>query len=112
MLSPTKLNPHDDNLYDNPFADSSTPDPIQDNSAAAFIEPDIDLTGQSTTATSSKPAPPPVPTGNIGASSSTRNNVQQPVQQQGEGGTSDTYAGEDTLDEPVTVTIVSHCQEL
>ncbi|KAI7907626.1 Yip1 domain-containing protein [Cokeromyces recurvatus] len=88
MLSSTKLNTGEyrNEQYENPFADS-TVDPFQDNNA--YIEPDLDLTGQSTTTQS------PLPTGNIGQSIRS-NNIQYHAA---------TYSGEDTLDEPVTVTI-------
>ncbi|GAA5816804.1 hypothetical protein MFLAVUS_010337 [Mucor flavus] len=76
MLSPAN------EQHENPFI--STP-VLVDNSA--MIEPDLDLTGQSTT----KPTPV-VPV--------TDHNSIQPV------ATASTYTGEDTLDEPVTVTIM------
>lgn len=105
MLSPTKLNEsgsHGD-LYDNPFASTSA---NSFQSEAALIEPDVDLTGQST-AKVTEPIQPLPPTGNIGSSSNSRNmnsnNNQQNSSQQG--GNS-TYTGQDTLDEPVTVTIM------
>ncbi|KAG2235464.1 Yip1 domain-containing protein [Thamnidium elegans] len=76
MLSPAN------EQHENPFI--STP-VLVDNSA--MIEPDLDLTGQSTT----KPTPV-VPVAD--------HNSIQPVE------TTSTYTGEDTLDEPVTVTIM------
>jgi hypothetical protein len=105
MLSPTKLNGgshhNDDNQFENPFAD---------NISAAFIEPDLDLTGQSSTTVQPTPQKPAssntVPTGNIGSSSSSTRQQQEPTQQSTQQETLSTYAGEDTLDEPVTVTVV------
>ncbi|KAI8351807.1 Yip1 domain-containing protein [Choanephora cucurbitarum] len=73
---------HNNELYENPF-----------DSAETSIEPDIDLTGQSTT------TPKPLATGNITHTLSpppTTTTVPQ----------TSTYAGEDTLDEPVTTTIM------
>ncbi|ORE10620.1 Yip1-domain-containing protein [Rhizopus microsporus var. microsporus] len=68
--------------------------PFDDEASVALIEPDIDLTGQSTT----KPTEPqnvsPTVTGNIGSI----NNISQQQQQQ--------QQYEDTLDEPVSVTIM------
>lgn len=94
MLSPSKLNDTDSlqDQYENPFADA--------NDRAALIEPDLDLTGQSTTTASAPTQIPvtPVPVGNITNASSTR----QPT----ENLNSNVYTGEDTLDEAVTVTIV------
>lgn len=113
MLSPSKLNGggshHNNQHFDNPFA---TEDPFADNNSAAYIEPDLDLTGQSTTnntqkqpASSFGPAAATAPpTGNIGSSSSSNTRIQQPPQQQQEA--LSTYSGEDTLDEPVSITIV------
>ncbi|KAL9546833.1 hypothetical protein MBANPS3_006468 [Mucor bainieri] len=94
MLSPSKHQEEDDN----PFANSASIDPFQD---AAYIEPDLDLTGQSTVNT--QPSPQPAPMGNIGSSASTTRQTEQPS------ALADTstsvYSGQDTLDEPVTVTI-------
>ncbi|KAI9474063.1 MAG: Yip1 domain-containing protein [Benjaminiella poitrasii] len=92
MLSSTKLNTGDfrSEQYENPFAD-----PFQDNSnhSTAYIEPDLDLTGQSTTSQSTA-----LPTGNIGQSIPKNTSIQQQE-------STSIYTGEDTLDEPVTVTI-------
>lgn len=104
MLSPTKLNEsgsHGD-LYENPFASTSA-NSLQ--SEAALIEPDVDLTGQSTAKVTEPIQPPPPPTGNIGYSSNSRSGNSNNVQNSQQEGTS-TYTGQDTLDEPVTVTIV------
>lgn len=76
MLSPAN------EQHENPFI--STPVLVNNS---AMIEPDLDLTGQSTT----KPTPV-VPVAD-------HNSIQPVV-------TTSTYTGEDTLDEPVTVTIV------
>ncbi len=77
MLS-TSLTPEEEEQLHNPF---------QDEASIALIEPDIDLTGQSTT----KPAEPPkiAVNGNIGSNDH-----------------SSSYTPTDTLDEPVSVTIV------
>ena len=72
---------HNNVLYENPFG-----------SAENSIEPDIDLTGQSTT------TPKPLATGNI--THTLAPPPPPPLPQ------TSTYAGEDTLDEPVTTTIV------
>ena len=101
MLSPSK---HQEE-YDNPFANSASIDPFQDS---AFIEPDLDLTGQSTVNAQPAQAPQPTVTGNIGnASSGSRQPEQQQQQQQQQDNDISVYSGIDTLDEPVTVTIVS-----
>ncbi|GAN06269.1 yip1-domain-containing protein [Mucor ambiguus] len=97
MLSPSK---HQEE-YDNPFANSASIDPFQD---AAYIEPDLDLTGQSTVNTqpaaqASSPQQP-APTGSIGGSASTTRQPESPVNTN-----TSVYSGQDTLDEPVTVTI-------
>lgn len=97
MLSPSK---HQEE-YDNPFANSASIDPFQDS---AFIEPDLDLTGQSTVNAQPAQAPQPTVTGNIGNASS---GSRQPEQQQQQDNDISVYSGIDTLDEPVTVTIVS-----
>lgn len=100
MLSPSK---HQEE-YDNPFANSASIDPFQDS---AFIEPDLDLTGQSTVNAQPAQTLQPTVTGNIGnASSGNRQPEQQQQQQQQENDIS-MYSGIDTLDEPVIVTIVS-----
>ncbi|OBZ85855.1 Protein YIPF6 [Choanephora cucurbitarum] len=72
---------HNNVLYENPFG-----------SAENSIEPDIDLTGQSTT------TPKPLATGNI--THTLAPPPPPPLPQ------TSTYAGEDTLDEPVTTTIM------
>ncbi|CAO3633531.1 unnamed protein product [Mucor hiemalis] len=104
MLSPTKMNEtgsHGD-LYDNPFASSSA---NSFHSEAALIEPDVDLTGQSTVkATEAIELPPLPPTGSIGTSNNRNINSNNSQSNQQEG--TSTYTGEDTLDEPVTVTIM------
>lgn len=99
MLSPSKH--HEE--YDNPFANSASVDPFQD---AAYVEPDLDLTGQSTvnaqpTQAAAASPPQPAPTGYIGSSASTSRQPEQPADSN-----TSVYSGQDTLDEPVTVTIV------
>jgi hypothetical protein len=66
--------------------------PFDDEASVALIEPDIDLTGQSTTKPTEPQKASPTVTGNIGSI----NNISQQQQQY-----------EDTLDEPVSVTIVN-----
>lgn len=63
--------------------------PFDDEASVALIEPDIDLTGQSTTKPTEPQKASPTVTGNIGSI----NNISQ-------------QQYEDTLDEPVSVTIV------
>lgn len=97
MLSPSK---HQEE-YDNPFANSTSIDPFQD---AAYIEPDLDLTGQSTVNTQPAQAstqPTTAPAGPTGSSTSTTRQSEQPLDTN-----ISAYSGQDTLDEPVTVTIV------
>jgi hypothetical protein len=109
MFSPSKMNGAGsiEDQYENPFADSYS----NANDRTALIEPDLDLTGQSTTTSApvQQPQKPetPVPTGNIGnnqknTSNSSSSNTQQPTASS----SSNVYTGEDTLDEAVTVTIV------
>ncbi|KAI8329059.1 Yip1 domain-containing protein [Chlamydoabsidia padenii] len=92
------------NEYDNPFASSSDP-------YSTFIEPDLDLTGQSTrqpTQPATQSTPPaytnpfanPALSGNIGSS------TRPKTQPSNAPSTSYEYTGEDTLDEPVSVTIL------
>lgn len=90
MLSPT----HEDNdqyehlLTENPFADTQ----------AAFIEPDVEAPSTSSNVPTPQQPPPP-PSGTI---------HQQKQLNSQEAVTANMYSGEDTLDEPVTVTIVRH----
>ncbi|KAG1119616.1 hypothetical protein G6F42_012937 [Rhizopus arrhizus] len=96
MLSPSK---HQEE-YDNPFSNSASIDPFQD---AAYIEPDLDLTGQSTVNTQpaqASPQPTTAPAGPTGSSTSTTRQSEQPLDTN-----ISAYSGQDTLDEPVTVTI-------
>ncbi|RCH95497.1 hypothetical protein CU098_010824 [Rhizopus stolonifer] len=80
MISPSN---HSQELYENPFASAQ-------DSQSALIEPDIDLTGQST----QEQEPPAVlPT-------------SQPTEIPTQSNTSNVYSGQDTLDEPVTTTIM------
>lgn len=90
MLSSSNQN----DAYDNPFASSSDREPL-------YVEPDLDLTGQSTSraAKPSNENPFANVSGNIGSSTRPTQSTQ-PAQ-------SFSYTGEDTLDEPVTTTIVS-----
>ncbi|SAM06255.1 hypothetical protein [Absidia glauca] len=95
------------NEFDNPFASSSDP-------YSTFIEPDLDLTGQSTRQSTQPTAethstPPaytnpfanPALSGNIGSSARPKNQPAADLPS-----TSYEYSGEDTLDEPVSVTIL------
>ncbi|KAI8092680.1 Yip1 domain-containing protein [Halteromyces radiatus] len=95
---------HQSNEYDNPFSSSSDP-------YSTFIEPDLDLTGQSTRQPSqptvdstpssySNPFANPALSGNIGSS------TRSPVTNPSASSTTYQYTGEDTLDEPVSVTIL------
>ncbi|CEP08066.1 hypothetical protein [Parasitella parasitica] len=98
MFSPSK---HQDD-YDNPFADSVSVNPFQD---AAYIEPDLDLTGQSTL--NEEPAQTPQPTSTSSTKNASFTSRQQPSSslQPQEQLQNNSYTGQDTLDEPVTVTI-------
>jgi hypothetical protein len=104
MLSPSKTSGGHEDLFENPFANENE-DPFHvDSSSSAYIEPDIDLTGQSTTRPSAPQKQhenPFVPTGNIGQT--TRQQTSDTPQSTGS-----QYTGQDTLDEPVSVTIVSY----
>jgi hypothetical protein len=93
--------------YDNPFArndDNDGFDFYQADSSTA-IEPDVDLKGQSSTKQQQRePLINPFAnlSGSIGSSvPSSSANTQQTVYEPAQ------YTGEDTLDEPVSVTIVS-----
>jgi hypothetical protein len=88
--------------YDNPFArNEDTFDFYQEDRS---IEPDVDLTGQSSTKQQQQPLINPFAnlSGSIGSAipstSSNAAQVSEPIA---------TYSGEDTLDEPVSVTIVN-----
>jgi hypothetical protein len=109
MLSPSKQNPPaytstDNSQFDNPFAQSSSDHIISND---AYIEPDLDLSGQSTTRPSYPPAPSPGTTSqaNPFAQNTVSGNIGTSYKPQGT--TPSAYTGEDTLDEPVSVTIVS-----
>lgn len=110
MLSPSKQNPPaytsaDNGQFDNPFAQSSS-DAILSNDA--YIEPDLDLSGQSTTRPSYPPTSSAAPSSqpNPFAQPSVSGRIGTAYQPQATTTTSG-YTGEDTLDEPVSVTIVS-----
>ncbi|KAJ2964738.1 hypothetical protein NQZ79_g326 [Umbelopsis isabellina] len=113
MLSPSKQNssgysPVDSSQYDNPFAQSSSDQIMNDNS---YIEPDLDLSGQSTT----RPSYPPPSTGptkdaNPFAQSTVSGNIGTSYKPQGTTPTG--YTGEDTLDEPVSVTIMRDLRQV
>jgi hypothetical protein len=107
MLSPSKLNGAGtlEDQYENPFADSYS----NANDRTALIEPDLDLTGQSTTTSAPEQVPQipvtPLPTGSIvNSQTNTSSSTQNPTA--AESSSSNVYTGEDTLDEAVTVTIV------
>ncbi|KAF7723559.1 hypothetical protein EC973_001848 [Apophysomyces ossiformis] len=103
MQSATK--PHSAQTeYENPFASHAETDPFL---SSTYIEPDLDLTGQSTTRTTAaspaenaNPFANPLLSGNIGSSTSTSAQRQ-------DNSVSFHYTGEDTLDEPVSTTIAS-----
>ncbi|KAI8888403.1 Yip1-domain-containing protein [Backusella circina FSU 941] len=105
MLSPSKTSGGHEELFENPFA-SENEDPfrVDTSSSSAYIEPDIDLTGQSTTRSSAPKQQqhenPFVPTGNIGQNASRETSTAAPQS------TGSQYTGQDTLDEPVSVTIM------
>ncbi|KAI9018791.1 Yip1 domain-containing protein [Phycomyces nitens] len=115
MLSSTHMNASQQAQYDNPFASMhSENDPFQ--SPSAYVEPDLDLTGQSTTKASKPSVQPlsspnpfanPLLSGNIGSSARP---AQQEQQQQTQ--SSFVYTGEDTLDEPVSVTILRDLKQV
>ena len=97
-------------LYDNPFASSSDREPL-------YVEPDLDLSGQSTTRTTTT-APSKQPeanpfaysqqvSGSIGSSSIPLNEQPYQNQQRQQSFHQASYSGEDTLDEPVSTTIVN-----
>lgn len=85
--------------YDNPFARND--DAFDFYQADAAIEPDVDLTGQSSTKQQKQPLLNPFASlsGSIG-SAAPSTSVEEPEFNR-------VYSGEDTLDEPVSVTIVS-----
>ncbi|CDH57889.1 yip1-domain-containing protein [Lichtheimia corymbifera JMRC:FSU:9682] len=95
MLSSSNQN----DAYDNPFASSSDREPL-------YVEPDLDLTGQSTSraAKPSNENPFANVSGNIGSSARPTQSTQ-PAQ-------SFSYTGEDTLDEPVTTTILRDLKQV
>ncbi|KAI8638660.1 Yip1 domain-containing protein [Parasitella parasitica] len=93
------LSKHQD--YDNPFADSVAVNPFQET---AYIEPDLDLTGQSIVNAEPAQAPQPITTGNTKSASYISRQQPSSLQQQ-EQTQYNAYTGQDTLDEPVTVTI-------
>lgn len=85
--------------YENPFAASSEAQDIFSNTT--YVEPDIDLTGQSTSKPASTQYENPFAnvSGSIGSTTRPSTSQRQTVIA--------TYSGEDTLDEPVSATIVS-----
>lgn len=106
MLSPSK---QQGDQYENPFA-SSGHLASEYQSASDYVEPDIDLTGQSTSR-QGKPTPPSQP-----AAHHTNHN-DNPFALSGSIGSAPRsipapsnatfqYTGQDTLDEPVSTTIV------
>ncbi|KAI8097970.1 Yip1 domain-containing protein [Gilbertella persicaria] len=99
MLSHT----HQQEQYDNPFARQSDDFGFYEQDRS--IEPDVDLTGQSSTKPSSLVNPFANLSGSIGSS------VQPPPQQQQQA-TTEYYTGEDTLDEPVSVTILRDVKQV
>ncbi|KAI8138455.1 Yip1 domain-containing protein [Fennellomyces sp. T-0311] len=90
-----------DDLYNNPFASSTEREPL-------YVEPDLDLTGQSTSRTTKPNEANPFAqqvSGSIGSSSTP---TPQPQYQYRE----PTYTGEDTLDEPVSTTILRDLKQV
>jgi hypothetical protein len=88
--------------YDNPFARND--DAFDFYQEDRLIEPDVDLTGQSSTKQQQAFLNPFANlSGSIGSAAPSRSTTEAPE------ATADyntAYAGEDTLDEPVSVTIV------
>ncbi|KAI9249516.1 Yip1 domain-containing protein [Phascolomyces articulosus] len=108
MLS-TSNGDHKNDLYDNPFASSSDREPL-------YVEPDLDLAGQSTTLASSKPSEAnpfaynnasQQVSGSIGSSSAPSSQYQQQHHYH-----QATYSGEDTLDEPVSTTLLRDLRQV
>lgn len=95
------------NQYENPFASTSAAvsDSFLASSSAATIEPDLDLSGQSTRVAVTPVAP--AVSGNIGSSIRGQSPGISGGSPATQGGftSQQTYNGEDTLDEPVSVTI-------
>lgn len=92
--------------YDNPFARNG--DSFDFYQEDRTIEPDVDLTGQSSTKQQQQQQQPQAyvnpfanVSGSIGSAVPSRNPVEATPQY------NTAYTGEDTLDEPVSVTIVS-----
>jgi len=115
MLSPSKQHPPaytsaNNGQFDNPFAQSSS-DAILSNDA--YIEPDLDLSGQSTTRPSYPPTSSAAPTSqpNPFAQPSVSGRIGTAYQPQATA-TSSGYTGEDTLDEPVSVTIMRDLRQV
>ncbi|KAG2221247.1 hypothetical protein INT45_012368 [Circinella minor] len=106
MLSPTENT--------KPLIPSTSNDDVQSPAVLMEIEPDIDLTGQSTTqsAPASNPPPPPAyndSNNNNNASSSSSRTVRGTISQSMEPGG---YNGEDTLEEPVSTTILRELRQV
>lgn len=99
MSSPTKDT--------EPLVSSASNDDVQPPAVLMEIEPDIDLTGQSTTQSAPASNPPPPAyndsNNNNNASSPSSGTVGGTISQSLEPGG---YNGEDTLEEPVSTTIV------
>ncbi|KAG2222569.1 hypothetical protein INT45_002700 [Circinella minor] len=106
-------------LYDNPFASSSDRDHF-------YVEPDLDLAGQSTTRTTTTTTTTPPSkhieanpfaysqqvSGSIGSSSIPLNEQSYQSQQQQQSFHQASYSGEDTLDEPVSTTILRDLKQV
>ncbi|KAI9269196.1 Yip1 domain-containing protein [Phascolomyces articulosus] len=101
MLSPTKDT--------EPLVSSTHNDDVQAPAVLMEIEPDIDLTGQSTTQAAPASQPPPPPSyndnNNNNASSSVAGTIVQSSSSAG-------YNGLDTLDEPVSTTILRELRQV
>ncbi|GAB5585610.1 hypothetical protein Unana1_00510 [Umbelopsis nana] len=114
MLSPSKQNSTaytstGDAQFDNPFAHSSSDQFISND---AYVEPDLDLSGQSTTRPSYPPAPSSGTTNQVNpfAQNNVSGNIGTSLRPQGT--TPSGYTGEDTLDEPVSVTIMRDLRQV
>ncbi|GAN04396.1 terbinafine resistance locus protein [Mucor ambiguus] len=91
--------------YDNPFARND--DAFDFYQADATIEPDVDLTGQSATKQQKQPLINPFAnlSGSIGSAAPSTSAAQEPEFNR-------VYSGEDTLDEPVSVTILRDMKQV
>lgn len=107
MLSSSDIHHSNNDQYENPFASAAESDPFA--SSAAYIEPDLDLSGQSTSrpTTTTQPEENPFAKQTISGSIGSSNHASRSTANaQQSSSFSYEYTGEDTLDEPVSITIV------